>query len=402
MPRRKMRSAWGSVSKVRDGVWRVRYWAEGRDGYRRRSETVRGTRRDAEERRSALMLEHGGDGPCPTVRECWERWYLPDLRWQVAEGERSDQTLAQYESRWRRHVGPRWGDVPADEVRPLAVQQWISSMPRSVAQQSAQVLRSTLAYAVRYELIVANPMDADYVMPARSTSAERDRGTWDVDGLLDAWSRLRGSWAEGAFLAMAFGGARVAESLGVRAEGVRLERVPVGGSEVSVAVVPIAAQVKGSGVPDARLKNRWSERCALVPGAAGERIAELAAERGEGWLTHDGEGAPSDKHALRHEWDAAMGGAPERHPMKALRASWETALRWALGLPPWVTERLMGHVPVSGGRVTAYHYDSPGDADLVRAVAEAYAARPVLEGAGLGPTGIRPLGASQPRPKSGE
>lgn len=75
--------------------------------------------------------------------------------------------------------------------------------------------------------------------------------------------------------------------------------------------------------------------------------------------------------------------------MKNLRASWETALRWSLGLPPWVTERLIGHVPLSGGAVTAYHYDRPGDADLVEVMAEAYAGHPILEGTGLGPDGVR-------------
>lgn len=86
MARRQMRSAWGSIAEVRRGVWRIRYWAEGPDGYRRRSETVRGTRRDAVERRSALMLEHGGDAPYPTVRQCWERWCLPDIERQVETG----------------------------------------------------------------------------------------------------------------------------------------------------------------------------------------------------------------------------------------------------------------------------------------------------------------------------
>lgn len=130
-------------------------------------------------------------------------------------------------------------------------------------------------------------------------------------------------------------------------------------------------------------------------------MAELAAGRGEGWLVDDGDGGPVDKYALRRGWEPIqrdLGGLL----MKNLRASWETALRWSLKLPPWITERLMGHVPLSGGKVTAYHYDSPEEGDLVRAVAEAYAARPVLEGTGLGPAGIIPAGASHPRPNSGK
>lgn len=68
---RKRRSAWGSLTEVSPGVWRIRYW--GKDpatgAYRRRSSTVRGSRVDAERRRAELMVEHSGDAPCPTVGE---------------------------------------------------------------------------------------------------------------------------------------------------------------------------------------------------------------------------------------------------------------------------------------------------------------------------------------------
>lgn len=37
MPRRKKRSAWGSLTQVDAQTWRLRYWSAGPDGYRRRS-----------------------------------------------------------------------------------------------------------------------------------------------------------------------------------------------------------------------------------------------------------------------------------------------------------------------------------------------------------------------------
>lgn len=226
----------------------------------------------------------------------------------VEEGERAEQTLGQYESRWHCHVGPRWADVPADEVRPIAVQQWISSMPRSVAPQAAQVLRATLSYAVRYEAIASNPLDADYVMPPRSTSGERSRETWNVPRLIALWADVRGEWYEAPILLMGFGGARVAESLGVRAEEVDLRRIPVGDVKVSVAIVPIRQQVRGVGIVDGRMKNRWSARPAIVPGSADERIAEIARAVGEGWLRDGGGGEPADKYALRRAWEGIVAG----------------------------------------------------------------------------------------------
>jgi hypothetical protein len=45
---RRMREEWGSVTEIDRGKrYRLRYWAETPDGYKRVSETVRGTRRDA-------------------------------------------------------------------------------------------------------------------------------------------------------------------------------------------------------------------------------------------------------------------------------------------------------------------------------------------------------------------
>jgi hypothetical protein len=126
MPRRKSkRSAWASITEVRAGeCYRIRYWSAGPDGYRRRSCTIRGTRKQAEQRRAELMLAHSDDAPCPTVGEVWERWYLPATVRRVDDGDLSEHTLMQTRSTWNRHVSPRWESVPCDAVRPLHIQQW--------------------------------------------------------------------------------------------------------------------------------------------------------------------------------------------------------------------------------------------------------------------------------------
>ena len=76
MPRhRPQRADWGSVTELDRGrKYRLRYWTKGSDGlYRRRSETVRGTRREAHDRLAELRVEHATDAPCSTVGECYER-----------------------------------------------------------------------------------------------------------------------------------------------------------------------------------------------------------------------------------------------------------------------------------------------------------------------------------------
>ena len=80
--KKTMRRDWGTISQVRKGAWRIRYWAQTDAGYRRCSETVRGTRKQAGERLAQLTASHtvttrhalpsaiaGSNGIAPTGNE---------------------------------------------------------------------------------------------------------------------------------------------------------------------------------------------------------------------------------------------------------------------------------------------------------------------------------------------
>jgi hypothetical protein len=90
---------------------------------------------------------------------------------QVEAGDLSRRTLGEYRTTWGAQVSGVWADVPVDQVRPLAVQQWLSGLAHNAARVAVIVMRRTLAYAVRYEVIESNPMDVSYIMPSASTSA---------------------------------------------------------------------------------------------------------------------------------------------------------------------------------------------------------------------------------------
>ena len=366
MPRRKhRRSAWASMSETSPGVWRIRFWAEGPDGYKRRSETIRGTRIDAERRRAELMLLHGDDAPCPTVAQAWERWALPDMRSRVESGDLSPRSLAQYESAWRRHVEPTWGAVPCDEVRPLQVQQWIGSMGRSQAESATKVLGKVMDYAVRYELRDHNPMRERYLMPSASTVERRDAGIWSADELMGEWREVRALWHEPAFILAAFGGCRVGESRGVLAQEVGFAVI----AGVAVATVPVSRQVPNGGAePVERLKTGQSARTAIVVGPPAERLRELC-DGVEGPLTNDGMGGWQTQARLKRAWRGA-------HPFRNLRNSWETWMRYDLRAPRWLIERLMGH---NLGDVSERYYDRPMDAHLAEIVADLYRERPIWD-----------------------
>ncbi len=361
---RRKRSAWGSIAQVDESTWRIRFWSSGPDGYKRRSCTVRGTRRDAERRRAELMLAHSEDAPCPTVGEAWEQWHLPALERRVEDGALSAQTLQQYMSGWRRHVAPRWETVQCDAVRPLDVQQWLSTLSSNQARGSLDVMRPLLDYAVRYGFLASNPMREKYVMPSRSSARTMDRAVWTLAELGEVWRCVRGQWFEAAFLLAAFGGLRVGEALGVRSEDVTECH--------GCALVDVRRQVANrAGSVTERLKNRQSRRAVAIPGRAGMALLRIA-ETCEGYLSGDGLGGHSSQDRLNRSWAEFVPRALF-HPFRNLRNSWETNARWTLGLDSWSIEVMLGHVAPG---VTGRHYDRPQPEMIAAAVADAYVSHP--------------------------
>jgi len=373
--RSKRRDSWGSITEVERGKrYVIRYWASTDErGYRRHCVTVRGTRADAERKRAELMLDHSKDAPCPTVGTVWRGYALPDMELMVESGDLSRTTLDQYKRWWKKHVDPRWGCVPCDDVRPLAVQQWVSQLGYSQATNAMPILKKVMGYAVRYEFAVTNPMNEKYVMPSRTTVSKRDAGTWRLADLGRVWGRLYGTWMEPAFIIAAFGGVRVGESLGPLAGEVE-HRVIDG---VDVALVPIRRQVEHHGKVEERLKNRQSSRTVAIAGSAAVRLCDIAmSKNAESFLTDDGFGG----HVTQERYTANWRKLGIGHPFRNLRNSYQTWMRWEVGMKPYYIEVVMGH-QVDG--VTGEHYDRPSPDQIAEAVAKAW--RDYIDGGGVDP-----------------
>ena len=371
MPRKK-RSAWASISRVDESTYRIRYWSSGPDGYRRRSCTVRGSRKDAERRRAELMLAHSDDAPCPTVGDVWRSYALPDMERRVESGDMAIRTSKQYCSAWNAHVALVWGSVQCDAVRPLAVQQWLYDLPLNAATQGLKILRMLLDYAVRYELVTHNVAREKYLMPSKSTVQGHSATVWSLDELGAMWQYVYGEWWEAAFLLAGFGGMRVGEALGVRSEDVSATII----NGVDIAMVSVQRQVAKEGVTD-QLKTEHSRRTVAIPGRTGSRIVQLAKER-DGWLTGDGFGGPTKRNRLMYAWNAMFDKTNMEHvPFRNLRNSWQTNMRWQMKLPPYIIEPILGHV---GQGVTGQYYDRPSADMFAHAIADAYAANPYDKG----------------------
>ena len=113
------RSSWGSVTKMGRDRWRVR-WLEWRGNERfRASKVLRCTKREADAYLAKMRVEHESRNTgtvCPTFRQCWEEWYLPELNARMADGTLAYNTYKLYDVQWRHRVMPRWGDTRIDAV----------------------------------------------------------------------------------------------------------------------------------------------------------------------------------------------------------------------------------------------------------------------------------------------
>lgn len=338
------RSSWGSNRPAaRKGHRVLRYWADTHDGtgYRRHCETVRGTKRDGDRRLAELRVAHADDRPVMTVGEVYRRYYLPD-----AEARLASQTLENYRGAWENRIAPRWGGVPVSDVRPLDMQDWLSTMSKGSAEKAMKVLKGIFSVAERYEMVDRNPMTKKYRMP---TDVERrDAGIYTLPELLDMWGQMRDSPILAPFVLAAFGSARVGESLAAVGDEVR--RVDFDGA--SYAVVPISREMMNRARRiEVRAKNDQSFREIAVPPPMSSVLLGRT-----GWLSDRGTGDPTTQQQLNAAWTREcrrMG--VERHLFKNLRTSWRTWMA-SSDISFEMLEKMMGHV---GTTVTDRHYLKP-------------------------------------------
>lgn len=124
------------------------------------------------------------------------------------------------ETTWRLRVKPRWGNTAIGDIRPSAVQAWLSSLCEatehakpvgpSVVKRTHFVLSRILADAVRDNLLAKNPT-AGVKLPRTS----RKRPVYLTHGQVGALADASGEW-DGLVLLLAYCGLRWGESIGLR------------------------------------------------------------------------------------------------------------------------------------------------------------------------------------------
>lgn len=363
MPRKRIRSTWGSNEDAGNGRRRLRYWADLHDGrgYVRHSMTIVGSRRDGDEALARLRVEHSADRPTPTLRQAWEAWYLPEVEDRVASGDLAPHTAEIYRSIWRAHIAPEWGDVPVTDIRPLGVQQWLSALTTSRAQKALGLLGQVLTKCVMYEVVDHNVAREDYRLPRRSERAH-PKDVYDVAQLTEALRALRGTAPYIPAIMCGLASCRPGEALSpLRAE---VREVESGG--MTLAVVELRRQVDRGGRVVERLKTRGSERPVVVPSPWSDDVLAVGTE----WLCDDGCGSPMRQFNVTRAWDRELRRAGIKPiPFRNLRNSWRTFMRWELGVAEDMLEAMMGHY---GRNVGEVHYDRPRAEVFAATVADAW------------------------------
>lgn len=366
MPRkrgRKSRSTWGSNDDAGNGRRRLRYWADLHDGrgYTRHSMTIVGSRRDGDETLARLRVEHSQDRPTPTLRQAYEAWYLPELRERVETGDMAASSVVMYESIWRKHVTPAWGETPVTDIRPLGVQQWLMGMTTVSARKSLSLLGRILAKCVMYEAVPSNVAREEYRLPRRS-EREHSKQVYTADEMIAALDAVRGTVAYLPAIMCGVASCRPGEALGPLRSEVR--EVETGG--MTLAVVDLVRQADRSGGVREALKNPQSARPVVVPEPWS---LDVLAQPGT-WLCDRGDGTPSHQPMVNAAWSRALSTAGiEPIPFRNLRNSWRTYMRWELGVAEDMLESMMGH---AGRNVGEVHYDRPRWEVYAQVVADAW------------------------------
>ena len=354
MSRRRL----GSIRERSEGVYRVEL-SIGYDpitGKRRRmSEDVHGTETDAERALARMLLEIGRmpAGGNLTVRDFIDDLYKP---WLIDHVRRSTRTG--YESKLDGHVLPRLGDVPLRDLEPYVLDRWRDDLIGKLSGRSAlhvyRVLSTALNRAVKWRLIVANPLDA--VDPPRARVREIDTLTAE-----EALAYLR------AFDGHALGPlVTIGIATGLRpCELAALTWADVDLGSSSVTVSRGLHERKGE-VWFEQPKSERSRRVVSLPDWA---VAALRPVRGLGPLTaHEGAHMPPTMIARLYRAHTAAAGL-RYLPLRDLRHTHATLMLEA-GVDIVVVSRRLGHSTIA---VTDAHYLRPKRA-ADQAAADAFGA----------------------------
>jgi integrase len=218
-------------------LYRVRYYTPDHRPTQKRGFT---TKREAEAFAATVEVSKlRGEYVAPanariTVGELGPAWLARQY------GHLKPSAYSPLEIAWRLRVKPRWGRMALGDIRPTAVQQWISDLSReadkgavlsaTVVRRTHLVLSAILADAVRDNLIARNPASG-----VKLPRMPRKRPVYLTHQQVGALAAAAGDY-EGFVLLLAYTGIRWGEAIALRVADLDMLRRRVTVAENAVQV----------------------------------------------------------------------------------------------------------------------------------------------------------------------
>src|ERR1700677_3961170 len=171
---RRTRYQNGSVQreKRRSGpdVWVFRWWELGSGGVSKRRKAIVGTvltlPTEAIALKAARALRIDANSQTPqaesgpeTIAELVAHYRLKELK-EDSHSRKSFPTRAAYRSNLDNWVLPRWGELKLDQIKPVAVEEWLDGIKRAKATRAKirNLMSALFSHAMRYEWTDKNPI----------------------------------------------------------------------------------------------------------------------------------------------------------------------------------------------------------------------------------------------------
>jgi site-specific recombinase XerD len=99
------------------------------------------------------------EGRPKTIAELIAHYRLKELAGEK-QGRKAFSTRAGYESYLKGWIIPRWGDHNIDQVRSVAVEEWLDSVKRAKGTKAKirNIMSAIFHHAMRYEWVDRNPI----------------------------------------------------------------------------------------------------------------------------------------------------------------------------------------------------------------------------------------------------
>ena len=366
----------GTVNQRYKGSWELKWYgpADQNGNQKRISETVRGTKKEAEKilRERLLSVDNGFfvDKSKETVSEFMNSWLETYAATNVTL-----RTAHGYEGYSRRYINPTIGKVALQSLTPSQVQKVYADMlERGLSNTTVlhlhRLLKEALGHAVKWGIIARNA--AAFASPPRPE--QKQMPMWDVPTIIDFLELSHGTRFGHIHEFAVLTGLRRSEICGLKWESVDLEAG-------SLSVVATLQRIKGHGLVTGTPKTKRSRRTVdLAPetidllrtirgGQMAQQLEYGSVWQNTGYVFTDIDGSPLAPDMVTKDFCGLVRehGLPQL-TFHGLRHAFAT-LGLKAGISPKVVSEALGHSNI-GITLDTYSHVLPNmQTELSKAVA---------------------------------